>query len=262
MHGHDQPLLRQFLHQLVEALPFFGAEQARCRQLHVLEEQFGGVGGIHAELLELAAAPEALRIVGLDHEQRDALGAGLRIGLGDDDDQIGVLAVGDEGLGAVEHVAVAGFLRRRAHALQIGAGAGLGHGDGADHLAGRELRQPALLLIFGAVVKNVGRDDPGMQRRAEGIETGERKFAIDHRLMREASARAAIFLRHRCAEQAGRAGLGPDIAIVHAGFVPAVEMGNELVGDEAPRLLFEQDKVFAHPGRAREIECVHGRIRF
>ena len=107
----DQPLLRQFLHQLIEALALLGAEQAFGRQLHVLEEQFGGVGGVQAELLELAAAAEAWRVVGLDHHQRDALGARLRIGLGDDDDQIGVLAVGDEGLGAVEHVAVAGLLR-------------------------------------------------------------------------------------------------------------------------------------------------------
>ena len=111
-------------------------------------------------------------------------------------------------------------------------------------------------------MQNVRRNNTGVQRRAECIEPGQRKLAIDHRLMREASAGAAIFLRHRCAEQAGRAGLGPDIAVVHAGFVPAVEMGNELVGDEAPRLLFKQDKVFAHPGRAREIECVHRAIRF
>ena len=90
----------------------------------------------------------------------------------------------------------------------------------------------------------------------------ERKLAVDHRLMREGAAGAAIFFRHRCAEQAGRTGLGPDLAIVNVGFVPAVEMGHELVGDEAPRLLFEQDKVFAHPGRAREIDCVHRAIRF
>ena len=78
VHGDDQALLRQLLHQLVEALPFLGAEQALGRQLHVLEEQFRGVGGIHAELLELAAAAEARRVVGLDHQQRGALGAGFR----------------------------------------------------------------------------------------------------------------------------------------------------------------------------------------
>jgi hypothetical protein len=125
-----------------------------------------------------------------------------------------VLAVGDEGLGAVEHVAVAGFLRLGAHALQVGAGARLGHGDGADQLAGRHLRQPALLLLLGAVMQDVGRDDPRMQRRAEGVEAGERVFAVDHRLVREAAAGAAIFLRHGGAEQAGLARFGPDLALV------------------------------------------------
>ncbi len=67
---------------------------------------------VHAELFELAAAAEARRVVGLDHHQRGALGALGGIGLGDDDDQVGVLAVGDEGLGAVEHIAVARLLQR------------------------------------------------------------------------------------------------------------------------------------------------------
>ncbi len=53
------------------------------------------------------------------------------------------------------------------------------------------LRQPALLLLLGAVVQDVGRDDAGMQRRAERIEAAERQFAVDHRLVREAAAGAA-----------------------------------------------------------------------
>ena len=97
-----------------------------------------------------------------------------------------------------------------------------------------------------------------MQRRAESIEPGKREFAVDHRLMRERSAGAAIFLRHRRAKQSGLTGFGPHVAIVNVGLVPAIEMGHKFVGDEAPRLLLEQDKVFAHPGRPREIECVHG----
>ena len=78
--------------------------------------------------------------------------------------------------------------------------------------------------------------------------------------MREGAAGPAIFFRHGGAEQAGRARLGPDVAVVDAVLVPAVDMGDEFVGDEAARLLFEQDEVFAHPGRAREIEGVHGRF--
>ena len=63
------------LHQLDEALALLGAEQVFGRQRHVVEEQLRRVRRIHAELLELAAAAEAWRVVGLDHHQRDALGA-------------------------------------------------------------------------------------------------------------------------------------------------------------------------------------------
>jgi hypothetical protein len=144
-----------------------------------------------------------------------------------------------------------------AHALQVGAGARLGHGDGADQFAGGELGQPALFLFLGAVMQNVRCDDTGMQRRAEGVEAGERKLAIDHRFMRKCAAGAAILLRHGGAQQAGRSGLGPDLALINAGLVPAVDLRREFVGDEPTRLLLEQHKVFAHPGRAREIERVH-----
>ena len=84
------------------------------------------------------------------------------------------------------------------------------------------------------------------------------ELAVDHRLMREGAAGAAIFLRHRGAEQTGRAGLGPHLALVHAVLVPALEMRHELGSDEAARLLLEQHEVLGHPGRAGKIENVHG----
>ena len=111
-------------------------------------------------------------------------------------------------------------------------------------------------------MQDIGRDNPGVQRRAKRIEAGQRKLTIDHRLMRECAAGAAVFFRHRGAEQARLARLVPHIAIVDMRLVPAVEIGNKLVGNEAPRLLLEQDKVLAHPGRARKIDCVHGRLAF
>jgi len=58
-------------------------------------------------------------MLGFHHQKRGALGAGFGIGLGDHDDEVGVLTIGNEGLGAVEQVAVAGFLGTGAHPLQI-----------------------------------------------------------------------------------------------------------------------------------------------
>ena len=51
-------------------------------------------------------------LVGLDDHQRHALRALVLVGLADHDDEVGQLAVGDEGLAAVDAVAVA-FLERR-----------------------------------------------------------------------------------------------------------------------------------------------------
>ena len=79
----------------------------------------------------------------LDHQQRDAAGAGRGVGLGDHHDQVREVAVRDEGLRAVDHVVVAVAHGAGADALQVGAGAGLRHRDGADHLAAGELRQVA-----------------------------------------------------------------------------------------------------------------------
>ena len=96
--------------------------------------------------------------VGLEHDQRDALGA-RAAGLADHDDQVGGLAVGDERLLAVDDVVVALLPRGGAHGLQVGPGAGFGHRDGTDPFAARELWQPALLLLLGAVIEDVMGDD-------------------------------------------------------------------------------------------------------
>src|SRR3546814_20784428 len=77
------------------------AEAIGDRHAHVVEEQFGCVGGVLPDLVELAAAAKTLAI-GFDEDDRHALVGGLRgrIGLGDAEDQIGILAVGDIGLRA------------------------------------------------------------------------------------------------------------------------------------------------------------------
>jgi hypothetical protein len=64
------------LHQLREALALFAAEQVLRRRDHVLEEQFRRVGGVQADLVEVAAAPETVIARGFDDDQRKALGAG------------------------------------------------------------------------------------------------------------------------------------------------------------------------------------------
>ena len=105
-------------------------------------------------------------------------------------------------------------------------------------------------------MQNIGRDDGRMQRCAEAVEAGERIFSVDHRLVRERAAGAAVFFRHRRAEQAGRAGLAPHLARIEMVFVPFLQMRSEFGGDEAARRLIEQRHIFGHPCGARQIENI------
>src|SRR3546814_18903857 len=76
-----------------------------------------------------------------------ALAAGFRI-LGGDDDDTSVLAVGDEGLRAVEAIAITVRLSVGLDRLQIGAGARFGHRQRAEAFAADHLRQVFLFLFF------------------------------------------------------------------------------------------------------------------
>ena len=60
-----------------------------------------------AQLLQVAAALEAVRVIRFHEDQRDALGALRLVGLHHDADQVGRLPVGDERLRAIDDVLVA-----------------------------------------------------------------------------------------------------------------------------------------------------------
>ena len=80
------------------------------------------------------------------------------------------------------------------------------------------------------------------------VEAGVRDRAVDHGLMRERAARAAVFLRHRGAEQSRLPELVPGRALHDAVFGPLLDMRHELAREEAPRLLLEQHEILGHPG--------------
>jgi len=90
---------------VVEALADL-AEHRGLGHAHVLEREQRGVARVHAELLELLLADDAGRIH-RHQEQREAVVAGVRVGLRHEDDHVGAVAVGDVGLRAVDDVLVA-----------------------------------------------------------------------------------------------------------------------------------------------------------
>ena len=100
-----QAFLRQLLHQHGEAA-ILRAEQAVGGEVDLVEEQFGRVVAVEPDLVEVAAAGEAV-VARLDQEQRQAARAAFLGGARGDDDEVGALAVGDVGLAARQPPAIA-----------------------------------------------------------------------------------------------------------------------------------------------------------
>ena len=246
IYRHRQALLWKFLHQVDEPHALF-AKQVFGRHAHVVEEELGGVLRLHAHLLQLAALAEA-RHAGLDQQEARALGAGSRIGLGDHDHQIRQVSVGDEDLRAIDDVVIAVAHGRGFDALQVGARAGLGHGNGADQFAGGHARQVFFLQQLAAVIDDVRRDDVVVQPPADAREPRARDFLVDHAVVEEVRARAAVLLGDSGAEETLRAGLVPDLAVDVAFFFPALVVRRAFLLEELADAGAEDLVLFAVEG--------------
>ena len=91
---------------------------------------------------------------------------GLRLGV--DDKNIGVWAVGDPELGAVQDVVISVQLGFGAHGDDVRSGAGFGHGQSAHVLAGAELGKVFGLLLFTAVPVDLVDAEVGVGAVGEG----------------------------------------------------------------------------------------------
>ena len=243
-----QPLLRQLAHELVEALAFLAAENILAWHEDFVEKQFGGVGGVQAHLVELLAATEAICAIGLEAHQADALGALGRVGLGDDNHEIGQLSRRDEGLRAVQAIAVALSHGSGGNGLEIAPDARLGHGNGADQLARDETRQPALLLLLGPVTHDIGQDDDVVERGGEAVDALGRLLVEHYQIVAEIAAVTAVFLRHGHAEQARGARFLPKRALDHAVLAPFLHprLGRVLLEKLADRVPEHRDLLVGH----------------
>jgi hypothetical protein len=141
-----------------------------------------------------------------------------------------------------------------ADALQVGAGAGLAHRDGGHQLAAGHARQPALLLGLGAISQQVVGDDAAVHVVAEALGHRAELLFADHGLVQEVAATAAVGLGNARAQQAGAAGLGPDVAVGVVLLAPACLVRHAFTGEEAPRALAQQRELVGLPAPA-----AHGR---
>jgi hypothetical protein len=178
----------------------------------------------------------------LGDERRDTAVAGVLVGLRVDREPVGVAAVGDEALGAVDHESVAAANRGRAHARDVGAGVGLGQTEGSKLGLLSEHPQVLLLCLVRSAEQDrcrgqlVGTDRRGDRRTAPG------KLLADETGIEVGAADSPVLLGEVGVHQAKLPGLLDDllrpgaVAVIVPGDRPDL-LGREVMGHLADVLL-------------------------
>ncbi|MCY1166602.1 hypothetical protein D9M73_65480 [compost metagenome] len=143
-------------------------------------------------------------------------------------------AVGDEGFASIQYIvrAIGAFQGRGLDALQVAAGGGFAHGNGAHHFTAGEAGQVFALLRFGAVMQDIGRHDFAVQAKADA---GEARAAYGFDLgdrVEFFGARAAVFFRQAHAQETVLAGPGPYGAVNVTLLLPGGMVGCDFLFDE------------------------------
>ena len=162
----------------------------------------------------------------LHHEGRQPVRVSGPVGHGNNDRNVGVMAVGDEGLGAVQHPVLASPHRRAARAARIGPRTGFGQAPRSEELARGQLGNVLALLLFVAGDKDVVGTQRSVRRDGDSDRTiHARKLFDGGNVLDVAHARAAVLGGKDGAQQ-------PQLAqFLHrrqrklAGFVPLHDVG-------------------------------------
>ena len=118
----------------------------------------------------------------------------------------------------------------------VGAGAGLGDPQRADLLAGDPGHQPALLLLLGAEVEDRRHRDRGVGVEAGGDAAGAAgagQLLDPDRVVQVGAALAAVLLGELQPEEAELGAAAVELAGEFARRLPLVDVGRDLLGDEA-----------------------------
>ena len=232
------------------------AQQVLSRDLDVLEGELGGVLGLQADLLQRAGLGVALHAV-LNDEQGDAGAALLWVGDGDDDGEVCLNTVGDEGLRAVDgEGAVAVVAGQGADASQVGAGLRLGHGDCGDLLTGAQRLEEALLLLVISEALQVWDDQvvDGLDAHDDGAGVRLSELLGQHgveTVVVHSAAAPLLFDLH--AQQAHVAGLLEHLAVNVALVVPALHVRADFGLHEATDGLAEHLVLFVEQGAGKVV---------
>ena len=181
--------------------------------------------------------------VGRHHDERHAAGAGVVRGAGQQAEPVGLGAVGDVELGAVDDPLVPVAHGPGPDAGHVAAGVGLGHRNGGDDLAADGRRQVALLELGRAVAGQRRRG----HRHLHGHGHGDAAAADPPHLLAGdqgegvVGAHAAVGLVVLEPEQADGRQLGEElVGGERAGRLPLVDVGLDLPLEEVPERLAEE----------------------
>ncbi len=166
--------------------------------------------------------------------------AGLLVGLRVDREPVGVAAVGDEALGAVDDVLVALADGGRAHAGDVGAGVGLGQAEGGELVVLGQHPEVLLLELLGAGEgERRGGEAVGADRGGDaGAAPGE--LLLDDRALEVAEAGPAVLLGRVAVHEAELPGLAEHVLGPRAVAVVLPGDGTDLLLGEVVRHLAQR----------------------
>jgi hypothetical protein len=133
-------------------------------------------------------------------------------------------AVGNEHLGAVEHIVITITLGGGAHALQVRASIGFGHGDSCDLAARNEVGHVFVDLCFCASMEEMRRGHIGVHEYRDGKAAvgAAPQFLCQDDSRERIELAAAVFGAVFNAEQAKVAHFFEHVARHFAGFFPCI----------------------------------------
>ena len=144
-------------------------------------------------------------------------------------------------------------------ALQVAAGAGLGHRDRGDEFTGAELGQPPLLLLLVGQPQQIWRDDVVVQAEPDAaVAARDGLLGDDHVVAEVGIAAAAVLLGHRHTEEALLAGLQPHPAVDDLVLLPLLVVRRDVAVQERAVGLAEQIVFGLEQGALVFDDAAHG----
>jgi len=267
LRGGEQPLFLELLHLVGEAHALL-ADAVALRHAHVVEEQLGGIGRPHAELLELLGDADAGRFHGNADQRLVLVRCALR-GIREQADPVGLGAAGGPHLAAVDDVIAAipiHFFRRGPDRSYIGTRARLGNAQTGHIISGDGRRQKLPPQFVGAEARQRRGGHVGLHanghRHAAAIDVAERLGK--GQLVAVVESHAAIFLRLVDAEKSGIAEfLEQLVGGKYFGRFPFVDMGIDLGVDEFLQraLQFQMFLLVEHDCPFPAFQCLNAWLR-